>query len=177
MQLVYAHKDTKQNVYICATDPIKMRTKYLDLYKADSTTKIDLPLADGGISAGFPSPAQDYIDLQLDLNKELIRNPSSTFFGRVKGNSMQDAGIEDGDLLVIDKSLEPKDGDTAVCFLDGEFTLKYIRMKSEASGKKTVWLEPANPAYKPIPINENNQFCIWGIVVYSIKQHHHKKTP
>src|SRR5574344_398821 len=109
----------------------RIKLPALDLFKADVESEQALPMVEGGIAAGFPSPAQDYIDLSLDLNKELIDNPSSTFFGRVRGNSMIDAGIEDGDLLVIDKSLEPKDGDTAICFLDGEFTLKFVRIEKD----------------------------------------------
>lgn len=140
------------------------------IYSADTGSEVRLPLAEGGISAGFPSPAQDYLDISLDLNKELINNPSSTFFGRVKGSSMIDAGIEDGDLLIIDKSLEPQDGDTAVCFIDGEFTLKYVSID-----KNEVFLVPANKDYKPIKVTEENNFCIWGVVTYSIKNHKHKK--
>lgn len=141
-------------------------TAFIDFYSASTAVELELPLADGGIRAGFPSPAQDYIDLKIDLNKELIANPSSTFYGRVKGSSMIDAGVEDGDLLVIDKSLTPKDGDMAICFIDGEFTLKYIRIEPDA-----VLLMPANPAFAPIKVTEENNFCIWGIVTYSIKNH------
>jgi len=138
----------------------------IDFYSANTETVLALPLVDGGIAAGFPSPAQDYIDLKIDLNKELIANPLSTFYGRVKGASMQDAGIVEGDILVIDKSIEPQDGDTAVCYIDGEFTLKYIKIESDA-----VYLIPANPNFKPIKVTENNNFCIWGVVTYSIKSH------
>ena len=138
----------------------------IDFYSANTSSVLELPLVDGGIAAGFPSPAQDYIDLKIDLNKELIANPSSTFYGRVKGSSMQDAGIKDGDILVIDKSLEPQDGDTAVCFIDGEFTLKYIKIEPDA-----IFLIPANPKFKPIKVTEENNFCIWGVVTYSIKNH------
>jgi len=148
----------------------RIKSPGLDLFKADVESEQCLPLVEGGIAAGFPSPAQDYIDLSLDLNKTLIENPSSTFFGRVRGTSMVDAGIEDGDLLVIDKSLEPRDGDTVVCFLDGEFTLKYIQIEKEA-----VYLVPANPAFQPIRVTDANHFCIWGVVTYSIKDHHHKR--
>ena len=138
----------------------------LDFYSANTETVLALPLVDGGIAAGFPSPAQDYIDLKIDLNKELIANPSSTFYGRVKGASMQDAGIVDGDILVIDKSIEPQDGDTAVCYIDGEFTLKYIKIEPDA-----VYLIPANKNFQPIKVTEDNNFCIWGVVTYSIKSH------
>lgn len=140
----------------------------LEFFSANTESVLSLPMVEGGIAAGFPSPAQDYVDLKIDLNKELIANPSSTFYARVKGNSMVDAGISDGDILVIDKSLEPRDGDTAVCFIDGEFTLKFIRITAEG-----VFLVPANPAFKVIPVTPENHFFIWGIVTYSIK--HHKR--
>lgn len=138
----------------------------LEFYSANTNSHLALPFIDGGIAAGFPSPAQDYIDLKIDLNTELITNPSSTFYARVKGTSMKDAGIMDGDILVIDKSLEPKDGDTAICFIDGEFTLKYIKIDKEA-----IYLVPANEKFHPIKVTEENNFCIWGIVTYSIKNH------
>lgn len=118
-----------------------------------------------GISAGFPSPANDYLEACIDLNKELIKNPSSTFFGRVKGLSMKDAGIDDNDILIIDKSIIPKSGMTAVCFVDGEFTLKKIIL-----GKNCITLLPANTNFKPIVVTEQNDFLIWGIVTYVIKK-------
>lgn len=148
----------------------KKKEPNIQLFAADIATDLALPLVDSGISAGFPSPAQDYIDLSLDLNKELISNPSSTFFGRVRGESMKDAGILDGDILVIDKSLEPQDGDTAVCYIDGEFLLKYIRIE-----KDEIFLVPANPDFQPIRVTEENNFCIWGVVTYSIKNHKHRR--
>ncbi len=141
----------------------------IDFFTANTASVLPLPLIEGGISAGFPSPAQDYIDLKIDLNKELITNPSSTFFGRVKGSSMKDAGILEGDILVIDKSIEPRDGDTAVCFIDGEFTLKYIKIEKDA-----VYLVPANSEFQPLKVTEENNFCIWGVVTYSIKNHKKK---
>lgn len=84
------------------------------------------PMAEDGIHAGFPSPAQDYMNKCIDLNAELVRHPAATFYGRVVGDSMIDAGVEEGDILVIDKALNAQEGDMAVCFIDGEFTLKYI---------------------------------------------------
>ncbi|MEA4935640.1 MAG: translesion error-prone DNA polymerase V autoproteolytic subunit [Paludibacter sp.] len=146
-------------------NPDKPNIKF---YTADTQTVLNLPYASEGIKAGFPSPAQDYLDIAIDLNKELIRNPASTFFGRVSGDSMRDEGLDDGDILIVDKSLEPQNGDTAVCFVDGDFTLKYIRME-----KDQLWLVPANPAYPSIRITEENNFMIWGIVTYSVR--HHRK--
>ena len=86
-------------------------------------------IAEEGISAGFPSPAQDFLDAPIDLNKELIRNPSSTFYARVNGQSMENMGIDSGDLVVIDKSIEISNGKIAVCYVDGEFTMKYIKIE------------------------------------------------
>ena len=136
---------------------------YLQIYASDLETKLNLPLIEGGISAGFPSPAQDYIDLKIDLNKELVTNPLNTFYGRVSGTSMCDAGIKDGDILIIDKSIEPKDGDIVICFIDGEFLLKYIKIELNA-----IYLVPANKNFKPIKVTDENNFYIWGIVTYSI---------
>jgi len=142
----------------------------IDFHPADTRSTLNLPFASEGIRAGFPSPAQDFMDTAIDLNKELIRNPASTFYGRVSGDSMRDEGLEDGDILIVDKSLEPRNGDTAVCFIDGDFTLKYIRIE-----KEEVWLVPANPAYQAIKITGENNFMIWGIVTYSIRTHRRKR--
>ncbi len=135
----------------------------LDFYAADLATSLELPLFATGVSAGFPSPAEDYVEIALDLNKELIKHPAATFYARVKGSSMIDAGIEDGDLLVIDKALEPKDGDIAVCFIDGEFTVKRLSVRDDGFS-----LVPANTEFKPIKITEKNDFLVWGIVAYVI---------
>ena len=140
-------------------------TSFIDFYSADVSTELALPIIEGGIVAGFPSPAADYIDLSIDLNKELVRNPSSTFFGRVKGSSMKDAGITEGDVLVIDKSIIPFDGATAVCFIDGEFTLKRIEVRKDA-----LYLVPANESFKPIKVTAENDFVVWGVVTYVIKK-------
>jgi DNA polymerase V len=131
----------------------------------DLSHEFEVHLAAEAISAGFPSPASDFADNIIDLNKELIKNPSSTFLGRVKGLSMRDAGIGDKDILIIDKSLEPQNGKIAVCFIDGEFTLKRINIK-----KNEVYLVPANDDFKPIKVEVENNFIIWGIVTYVIKK-------
>ena len=141
-----------------------MNKTNLKIHPSVQSLKLSLPYADGGIKAGFPSPAQDYMESAIDLNKELIKHPASTFYGRVKGDSMIDANVHDGDILVIDKSLEPQNGDMAVCFIDGEFTLKYIKLE-----KDVIWLEPANKNYKRIKVTIENDFLIWGIVTYCIQ--------
>ncbi len=138
------------------------KNKQLEFYSAETITELKLPIADG-VSAGFPSPAEEYMDLSLDLNKDLITNPSSTFYARVKGNSMKDVGINNGDIIVIDKSLEPVDGKKAVCYIDGEFTLKTFKIK-----KDEIWLMPANIEYKPVKVTAENEFVIWGIVTFVI---------
>ncbi|MDD6253439.1 MAG: LexA family protein [Candidatus Cryptobacteroides sp.] len=149
----------------------------------------ELPkLAESGIHAGFPSPATDYMIRGIDLNVELVRHPEATFFGRVVGDSMIDAGVEEGDILIIDKSLEIREGDMAVCFVDGEFTLKYVYFHNPEQGRPSLeakkpgssfniigrpeelWLVPANKAYPVIHISEGNDFTIWGIVTYVIKK-------
>lgn len=137
----------------------------IEVYKADSESHLDLLFAEGGICAGFPSPAQDYLELSIDLNTELIRHPAATFFGRVVGNSLEEAGVTEGDILIIDKSLKPQDGNMCVCFLDGDFTLKFIRHT-----ENEIWLIPANKAYTPIKVTEDNDFMIWGVVTYTIKR-------
>ena len=121
------------------------------------------------IKAGFPSPAQDYVENGIDLNRELVKNPSSTFFGRARGTSMEGAGIYDGDLLIIDKSLEPREGASAVCFIDGEFTLKRIHFERAEGHVVAIWLQPENESFSPIKVTEENQFIIWGIVTHSVR--------
>ncbi len=145
---------------------IKKKTKQnLEIFLPDTSTPLELPFFATKVSAGFPSPAEDYTDKSIDLNKELIKNPYATFLARVKGFSMKDAGIEPDDILVIDKSLEPENKKIAVCFIDGEFVLKRIK-----TDKDCVWLMPENQDFKPIKITEENDFCVWGIVTYVIKK-------
>ena len=135
----------------------------VDFYSADIVTELLLPFAENGVSAGFPSPADDVMELGLDLNKALIPHPAATFYAKVKGSSMIDAGIGDGDILVIDKSLDPKDDDIAICFVDGEFTVKRIACRDGG-----LLLMPANEKFQPIRITEENDFLVWGIVTYII---------
>lgn len=139
----------------------------LIMYSADLSSELTLPYADQGVKAGFPSPAQDYMTDSIDLNRELIRHPATTFYARASGDSMKDCGIDDGDLLVIDKALEPQDGDIVVAYIDGEFTLKTVRFDDN---EKCIWLIPANKEYSPIKITEENNFLIWGVLTYSIKK-------
>lgn len=117
------------------------------------------PLVLMPIPAGFPNPAQDAADTPLDLNKLVVEHPAATFYMRVKGASMEGAGIYDGDLIVVDKALEPRPGDIVVAHLDGEFTLKRF-----AKQGNTIQLLPENDQFAPITISEGQDFSIWGIV-------------
>lgn len=142
-----------------------MEKDNLIFHKVDGLTELALPLSEAGVAAGFPSMADDFIDLSLDLNKELIKNPSSTFFARVKGVSMINDGVDDGDLLLIDKSVEAYSGALVVAYLDGEFTLKRFEDKGDYA-----LLVPANKSYEPIRVTADNDFRVWGVVRYLIKK-------
>ena len=135
----------------------------LDLYSASGDNETEIPLI-GGVKAGFPSPAQDFIAQAIDLNKYIIKHPAATYFALVNGVSM-DTDLSEGDLLVVDRSLDPQDGKIAVCFVDGEFTVKKIRIE-----KDRCLLVPSNPDYPVIEVNKDIDFTIWGIVTYVIKK-------
>ena len=139
----------------------------LDIFSSEfSTEELNVSFIDAGIKAGFPSPAQDYHTGTIDLNRELIRHRETTFLARVSGNSLNDAGICDGDIIVIDKSLEAMNGDFVVAFVDGEFTLKEFRFDEK---NNCAWLVPHNKDYEPIRVTEENQFLVWGVLTYTIK--------
>lgn len=142
----------------------------LDLYSSDlSSENNNVSYVDTVIKAGFPSPAQDYLSGTIDLNRELIRHRETTFLARVSGNSLQEAGICDGDIVIIDKSLEAKNGDFVVAFIDGEFTLKEFRFDE---AENCAWLIPHNKNYEPIKVTQENDFLVWGVLTYTIKQLH-----
>ena len=139
----------------------------LDIFSSEySTEELNVSYIDAGIKAGFPSPAQDYLTGTIDLNRELIRHRETTFLARVSGNSLNDAGICDGDIIVIDKSLEARNGDFVVAFVDGEFTLKEFRFDEK---NNCAWLIPHNKDYEPIKVTDENQFLVWGVLTYTIK--------
>lgn len=136
----------------------------LTFFKPDFESNMQIPYISQGVSAGFPSPALDFMETAIDLNKELVENPLATFYVRAEGNSMIDAGINDKDVLVVDRSLEPRNNKIAICFIDGGFTVKRILLE-----KDCLYLMPENPNYQPIKVTEENQLIIWGIVTYVIK--------
>jgi len=116
------------------------------------------------VHAGFPSPAADNTE-RIDITHELIRHPETTFYARIEGNSMEDAGIFNGDLVVIDRSLQASDGDYVAAYIDGEFTIKEFR--SDPS-HECAWLIPHNGKYHPIRVDESNSFLVWGVITHTI---------
>ena len=138
----------------------------IHLIKGEFKEKLDLLFAPG-VKAGFPSPAGDYLHESLDFNRDLIKHPEATFYGRVDGDSMEDAGICDGDIAVIDRSLEPQNGNIVVAYINNEFTIKYLDLTHRKDGY--IELRPANKKYKPIRIDESDNFEVWGVVVWTIK--------
>ena len=136
----------------------------LHFYSPDTSNEADGGLAGEGISAGFPSPADDFKEVRISLDRAVVKNKAATFYARVAGQSMVGAGLDDGDLLVIDRSLEPQDGKIAVCFVDGECTVKRLKV-----AEKIVWLMHENEQYKPLQVTEDNELIIWGIVTHVLK--------
>ena len=118
------------------------------------------------ISAGFPSPAEDFTELSISLDKHLIQNPAATFMAYANGNSMVRAGIYHGDILIIDRSLDARDGDIIIAVLHGEFTVKQLSIINS-----TLFLIPQNPQYSSLEISEEMDFEVWGVVTYSIRKH------
>lgn len=141
----------------------KIQKPAFEIFSPSQGRALELALYTTKISAGFPSPAEDFLDRKLDLNEYLIRNPSATFLVRVNGISMVNAGIFDGDILIVDRSLEATDGKVVIGVINGEFTVKRIMKK----GKK-LYLLPENEKYNPIEITEDMDFKTWGVVVYTI---------
>ena len=142
-----------------------MKKEKLTFLKPKKENSIGQWLIEEGISAGFPSPADDFKEVRISLDKELVKNSESTFYARVSGDSMIGAGLDDGDLLVIDRSLNPENGKIAVCFINGDFTVKRIIKE-----KGKLYLKAENKKYKSIEIREGSELIIWGIVEYVIKK-------
>lgn len=139
----------------------------ITLLKGNFKSKLALSIAPT-IKAGFPSPAEDYLHDSLDFNHDLIKNPEATFYGRVSGDSMIEAGICDGDIAVIDRSLMPINGDIIVAYINGEFTIKYLDLSHKDDGY--IELKPANNSYHPIRIDDSDNFRVWGVVIWTIKK-------
>ena len=137
----------------------------LEINNFEESSEVELQLFENRIQAGFPSPAQGAFADSVDLNNELINNPASTFCARVIGDSMVDSGIYEGDMLIIDRSLEPHNGDIAVCFIDGDFTVKRLLINEVG-----IFMVPANRKYPVIKVPDESNFIIWGIVSHIIKK-------
>jgi len=149
---------------VVSMKPTKKPYESLELFRIDQGSILSLPYVENGIQAGFPSPADDFLDISIDLNAILVQHPSATFYARVKGDSMIGDGIAEGDLLIVDRSLETQDGKIAICCLNGEFTVK--RLKKQAN---CCWLISSNDAYPPIQVHQDDEFLVWGMVVHVIK--------
>jgi len=141
----------------------KNQLKIKKIFYASTDTKQDIPLYSSRVSAGFPSPAEDYITKKLDLNDLLIKRPAATFFVEVEGDSMLDAGIHDGDILIVDRGEMPTNNKVVVAALDGELTVKKI---DKIGGK--LYLLPENRNFEPIEISGEMELMIWGVVTYVI---------
>jgi DNA polymerase V len=137
--------------------------KVVEVYKAGAAAPLPLPIYLANVQAGFPSPAEDYLDKTLDLNELLIAHPAATFFVRVAGDSMQNAGIFSGDILVVDRSLEPADNKIIVAIVGSEFTVKRLKIR-----ENRISLVPENPAYPILEMKEESDFQVWGVVTYVI---------
>ena len=128
--------------------------------------KVNVGLGISFVSAGFPSPAEDFTELSISLDKHLIQNPAATFMAYANGNSMVRSGIHHGDILIIDRSIDARDGDIIIAVLHGEFTVKQLSIV-----KGIFFLIPKNPRYSPVEISDDMDFEIWGVVTYSIHKH------
>tara|TARA_B100000989_G_C19418848_1_gene417712 strand:- start:425 stop:850 length:426 start_codon:yes stop_codon:yes gene_type:complete len=137
----------------------------IKIFKPDNDDSLSNLFIQDGISAGFPSPAGDFEESKINLEKVVVKNKEATFYAKVSGDSMKDAGLDDGDILIIDRSEELKNNKIAVCYLNGEFTVKRIKIE-----KDHIYLVPENKKYKSIKVDEENEFIVWGIVTYVIKK-------
>ena len=147
-----------------------LKTLTLDFLRHDPTNKIWIPYFPDGVQAGFASPADDWKEVSISFDEEIFgHSPSTKFCVKVSGHSMKNAGIDDGDIVVVDKRLDAYDNDIAVCAINGEFTLKRLKVE-----KDCIWLVPENDDYPPILVNNNEGFEIWGIVIHTLKYHRRK---
>uniref|UniRef100_UPI004049D96F LexA family protein n=1 Tax=Flavobacterium sp. TaxID=239 RepID=UPI004049D96F len=137
----------------------------LTFFIPDTENAKEFPFIAEGIKAGFPSPAADFDETKISIDQLVVKNETATFYAKANGNSMIGAGIDDGDILVIDRSIEPADNKIAVCFIDGDFTIKRIKIAEDC-----VYLQPENPKFQPIKVTEDNDLIIWGIVTYVVKK-------
>jgi DNA polymerase V len=138
-------------------------TDTLDFFAVDDEIASTIPMFSDAVQAGFPSPAEDHMDMDLNLNDHLVQNPSATFCVKAIGESMKDAGIQSGDIMIVDKSLEPSNRSIVLAVIDGEFTVKRVNMN-----ENELYLMPENNSFSPIKITKEMDFQVWGIVTYII---------
>lgn len=136
----------------------------ITFFLPNTKSGLELPFISAGIKAGFPSPAADFDETRVSIDQIVVKHKEATFYAKASGTSMIGAGIDDGDILVIDRSLEARDGKIAVCFVDGEFTVKRIKVEQDC-----VYLLPENPKFEPIKVTEENELIVWGIVTHVVK--------
>jgi|TARA_B100001250_G_C19814348_1_gene797426 DNA polymerase V len=142
------------------TKPIRVPVSKIDsVMNFINNNTLSLPLYSSKVPAGFPSPADDHMEGKLDLNTHLVKHPTATFFVKASGDSMIGAGIHDGDILVVDRSLEPRQSRIVIAAVDGQLTVKRLKKK----GKK-IFLVPENKKFRSIELNENNDVKVWGVV-------------
>ncbi len=137
----------------------------IKIFKPNDNDSLNSLFIEDGISAGFPSPASDFEESRISLEKVVVKNKEATFYAKVSGESMKDAGLDDGDILVIDRSEELKNNKIAVCYLNGDFTVKSVKIE-----KDHIYLIPENKNYDPIKVTEENEFIVWGVVTYVVKK-------
>ncbi|MBN1150046.1 translesion error-prone DNA polymerase V autoproteolytic subunit [candidate division WOR-3 bacterium] len=142
---------------------MRKEIKVTEMFSFEKKAEIKIPCFEVKISAGFPSPAEDYAENKLDLNEFLIKHPSATFFIKVSGDSMVGAGINSGDILIVDRAEKPGNNRVVIAVIDGEFTVKRIHKK-----KEKIYLVPENAEYKPIEVKPEMNFEVWGVVTYVI---------
>lgn len=142
-----------------------LESNKLSVFIPNTEGNLEMPYISSGIKAGFPSPAADFDGSRISIDQIVVKNAVATFYAKANGHSMTGAGIDDGDILVIDKSIEPQDGKIAVCFIDGEFTVKRIKVQ-----ENSLLLLPENKLFEPIEVTQENDFIIWGIVTYVVKK-------
>ncbi len=135
----------------------------LSFYAMENSSLNKVPMYGDSVSAGFPSPAEDYLDLDLNLHDYLVQNPAATFCVRANGDSMIDANIKSGDVMVVDRALDPTNNSIVLAVLDGEFTVKRIKKSSDK-----LYLMPANENYQPIKVTSDIDFQIWGVITFII---------
>jgi DNA polymerase V len=139
------------------------QVRITQIWRHEGGTRMEIPLFTAGVSAGFPSPADDFVDRSLDLNEFLIKHPAATYFVKVEGTSMIGSGIHPGDILIVDRAIEPSDSSIVIAVLNGEFLVK--RFRRDSNGCRLL---PENPSYKAIELKEGMHLEVWGVVTYVI---------